>query len=101
MRNLSRTDRGALVTVVVLVGAFTLFFVLPFAGLVVRAIEEPRTWELLRTSQVRQALTLSLWTSTLTVILAVAGRPSPGGPSSMRSSTSRSCSRRRWPGWRC
>ncbi len=71
MRNLAGVDRGALLTIVVLVTAFALFFVLPFAGLIVRAIEEPRTWELLRTSQVRQALTLSLWTSAVTVILAV------------------------------
>ncbi len=55
----------------VLVGAFALFFVLPFAGLIDRAIDEPRTWELLRTSQVRQALTLSLWTSAVTVVLAL------------------------------
>ncbi len=55
----------------VLVGAFALFFVLPFAGLIDRAIDEPRTWELLRTAQVRQALTLSLWTSAVTVVLAL------------------------------
>ena len=51
--------------------AFGIFFVIPFVGLVDRALEEPGTWELLRTSQVRQALTLSLWTSTVTVALAL------------------------------
>jgi len=51
--------------------AFGIFFVIPFVGLVDRALDEPGTWELLRTSQVRQALTLSLWTSTVTVALAL------------------------------
>lgn len=51
--------------------AFGIFFVIPFVGLVDRALAEPATWELLRTSQVRQALTLSLWTSTVTVALAL------------------------------
>ncbi|OAI39502.1 hypothetical protein AYO38_07470 [bacterium SCGC AG-212-C10] len=51
--------------------AFALFFLLPFAGLVDRAIDDGRTWELMRTKQARQALTLSLWTSTLTVALAM------------------------------
>ena len=50
---------------------FGVFFVLPFAGLIDRALQEPDTWDLLGTSQVRQALTLSLWTSTATVLLAI------------------------------
>lgn len=64
-------DRTAGVTVVALALAFGLFFALPFAGLVARAIDEGDTWGLLRTAQVRQALTLSLWTSTVTVVGAV------------------------------
>lgn len=65
------TDRAASVTILVLGLAFGVFFLLPFAGLLDRAIDEPRTWELLRTTQVRQALILSLWTSTVTVTLAI------------------------------
>lgn len=72
----SHLDRAASVTVVALGLAFAVFFVVPFVGLVTRALEEPDTWELLRASQVRQALTLSLWTSTVTVALALlAGTP--------------------------
>lgn len=72
MRHLAPADRVAAVTIAVLACAFAVFFVLPFAGLIDRSLDEPRTWELLRTREVRQALTLSLWTSTLTVVLAVA-----------------------------
>ncbi len=68
MFNLDRTVTG---TVVLLSIVFGIFFVVPFAGLIDRAIDEPKTWELLRTTQVRQALTLSLWTSTITVALAL------------------------------
>ncbi len=64
-------DRATTATVVFLGLAFGLFFVLPFAGLIDRALDEPDTWELLRTEQVRQALTLSLWTSTVTVMLTL------------------------------
>ncbi|MEO8539411.1 MAG: ABC transporter permease [bacterium] len=65
------TDRAATTTVVVLSVAFGVFFIIPFAGLVDRALKEPNTWDLLNTTQVRQALTLSLWTSTVTVVLAL------------------------------
>lgn len=64
-------DRAALATVGVLAAAFALFFVLPFLGLIARAVEEGHVWEALRTSQARDALILSLWTSTVTVILAI------------------------------
>jgi molybdate transport system permease protein len=64
-------DRAATTTIVFLGLAFGVFFVLPFAGLIDRALQEPRTWELLHTTEVRQALTLSLWTSTVTVVLAL------------------------------
>ncbi len=66
-----RADRAATVTIAVLAVAFALFFVLPLAGLIVRAIEEESTWSLLKEPQVRQALGLSLWTSTVTVALTV------------------------------
>ena len=64
-------DRGALGAVVLLVGIFAIFFVLPFAGLVDRAIDDGNTWEIMKTTQARQALWLSLWTSTTTLVLAV------------------------------
>lgn len=71
MRGRLTADRAAIGTVAVLTAAFALFFVLPFAGLIDRAAGEADTWELLRTKPVRQALVLSLWTSTVTVVLAV------------------------------
>ncbi len=64
-------DRAASVTIVFLGLAFAIFFLVPFAGLIDRAVDEPRTWDLLNTTQVRQALVLSLWTSTVTVALAL------------------------------
>jgi molybdate transport system permease protein len=72
MGNSGLVDRAAMGTVVILAAAFALLFVLPFVGLVDRAVDDGRTWELLRTTQVRQALTLSLWTSTLTMVIAAA-----------------------------
>ncbi len=66
-----RTDRAATAAIAVLAIAFALFFLLPLAGLVVRAVEEESTWSLLKERTVRQALILSLWTSTVTVGLAV------------------------------
>jgi molybdate transport system permease protein len=67
-----RADRAATATVAVLAIAFALFFLLPLVGLIVRATEDESTWSLLKEPAVRQALTLSLWTSTVTVALAVA-----------------------------
>ena len=56
----------------VLVAAFAVFFVLPFAGLITRAIEGDRaTWDLATSPVARDALVLSLWTSSVTVVLAV------------------------------
>jgi molybdate transport system permease protein len=66
-----RMDRAASATIVVLALAFGVFFVVPFAGLIDRALKEPDTWDLLRASQVRQALALSLWTSSVTVALTL------------------------------
>lgn len=67
-----RADRAATAAVAVLAIAFALFFLLPLVGLIVRATEDESTWSLLKEPAVRQALTLSLWTSTVTVALAVA-----------------------------
>jgi molybdate transport system permease protein len=66
-----RADRAAAATAIFLGLTFAVFFVLPFAGLIDRALDEPDTWRLLRAKEVRQALTLSLWTSTVTVALAI------------------------------
>ena len=72
----SAVDRSATATVVALGLAFTAFFLLPFAGLLDRAVRDGRVWELARTSMARDALELSLWTSTLTtVITVVVGTP--------------------------
>ncbi|MFN0093652.1 MAG: ABC transporter permease [Dehalococcoidia bacterium] len=67
---MSRADRAAGTTAIFLGLAFAVFFLLPLAGLVDRAVREPDTWSLLRRDEVRQALTLSLWTSGVTVALA-------------------------------
>ena len=65
------TDRAATTTLVLLSAVFALFFLLPFAGLIDRAIEEGNTWELARSETARTALWLSIWTSTVTVALAI------------------------------
>ncbi|MCC7365661.1 MAG: molybdate ABC transporter permease subunit [Dehalococcoidia bacterium] len=56
---------------IVLTVAFACFFLLPLAGLLLRAFEERRTWELLSTGQTGRALWLSIWTATVTSVLAV------------------------------
>ncbi|MBK9611738.1 ABC transporter permease [Candidatus Amarobacter glycogenicus] len=66
-----RTDRTALVTLLVLSAAFAAFFVLPFAGLAKRAIEDGKTWELARSGTAQAALWLSVWTSTVTLVLTI------------------------------
>lgn len=71
-RSAAWTDRAAMLTVALLSTLFALLFVLPFVGLVDRAFDDSRTWEVIRTSQVRDALTLSLWTSMLTTAIAAA-----------------------------
>jgi molybdate transport system permease protein len=68
----ANVDRPVLATVVLLAGVFALFFLLPFVGLIDRAVREGQTWEIATGSVARQALTLSLWTSTVTLALAVA-----------------------------
>jgi molybdate transport system permease protein len=70
------TDTTATATVILLSMAFAVFFALPFIGLIDRAFEDGRTWELARSDVAQDALVLSLWTSTLTVAIAVvAGTP--------------------------
>lgn len=64
-------DRAALWSVLALAAVFALFFVLPFAGLVQRAAEDGQVWETARSGVVRDALWLSLWTSAVTLALAV------------------------------
>lgn len=55
-----------------LVAVFAVFFTLPFAGLIDRAVDAGGLWELMKSPQSRDALWLSLWTSTVTAVLAVA-----------------------------
>ncbi len=67
----SRVDRAMFALLALLVGAFTLFFVLPFVGLLDRAFADDRTWEVMTGSTARSALRLSLITATLTTLIAV------------------------------
>lgn len=64
-------DRTATATVILLGIAFALFFVLPFAGLIDRAAADGDTWEIATSDFALEALRLSLWTSTVTVVLAL------------------------------
>lgn len=59
------------ITVAFLCVAFGVFFLLPFAGLLVQAAEDNQTWELLRSDYAQDALRLSLFTATLTTVLAI------------------------------
>jgi len=69
-------DRAGFAAVGLLVVAFAVFFLLPFAGLIDRAAREDGTWDAMTSATARQALWLSLWTSALTVVIAVvAGTP--------------------------
>lgn len=71
MRDARAVDRTATTAVVVLAAAFGIFFVLPLIGLLDRALDDEDFWETITTSQVRDAMWLSLWTSTVTVVLAL------------------------------
>jgi len=64
-------DRAIAPVIALLTLAFALFFVLPFAGLIDRGLRNGHVWSLLNTAQATDALILSLWTSTLTVLLAI------------------------------
>ncbi len=71
-----RLDRTAKTTVTFLAIVVALFFVLPFVGLAQRAVENGGFWDLATHRQTREALWLSLWTSTTTATLAaVFGTP--------------------------
>ena len=72
VNRIKNPDRPVFVTIVVLAGVFTLFFLVPFAGLLERALRDDRTWDLATGEIARDALVLSLWTSTFTLLLAVA-----------------------------
>jgi len=65
------TDRTAAATVALLAAVFALFFILPFVGLLDRAVDDGQTWELARSTTARKALWLSVWTSTVTLGLAI------------------------------
>jgi molybdate transport system permease protein len=64
-------DRSTAITVAILAAVFALFFTLPFAGLIQRSAEQGGVWELMKTQQARDALWLSVWTSTVTVAMAI------------------------------
>ena len=68
----ARADLVALTIVVVLGALFALYFALPLAGLVARAASDGEVWELATSSTVRNALVLSLWTTTLSTFIAIA-----------------------------
>jgi molybdate transport system permease protein len=58
---------------VVVAGAlFVLYLALPLIGLLARAVQDGRVWELLRSGPVLNALWLSLLTSTMTLAIVVA-----------------------------
>lgn len=66
-----RPDRAWLVTLVVLSLAFAVFFVLPFAGMLNRGLRHAETWDIITSRSALTALRLSLWTSSVTVIIAI------------------------------
>ncbi len=51
--------------------AFAIFFVLPFAGMLERGLRHQSTWEIITSDSTATALRLSLWTSTVTVAIAI------------------------------
>ncbi len=55
-----------------LVVVFAAFFLLPFAGLAVRAAEERDFWDIVTGREARSALALSIWTSSIATAVAVA-----------------------------
>lgn len=67
----ARADVIGLTLLVILGAGFALFFSLPFVGLIERGVSDGRVWELASSTEVRAAITLSLWTSVLSTILAV------------------------------
>lgn len=70
-RSRNFADRPASVAIAVVTAAFAIFFVAPFAGLIYRATRNGDVWSLLSGTVVREALVLSLWTSTLSTVIAI------------------------------
>ena len=66
-----KTDQFNRITIWLLVAAFAVFFALPFAGLVERAIRDGRFFELATGDAALAALRLSLITSAVTVAIAI------------------------------
>ncbi len=64
-------DRPAVAAIVIASAAFAIFFVAPFAGLIYRAAQNRDVWHLLSADVAREALVLSLWTSTLSTAIAI------------------------------
>ena len=55
---------------------FALFFLLPFAGLIDRGLRDGDVWTVATSASARNAVVLSLWTSTVATLIAVtAGTP--------------------------
>lgn len=71
-RRRAYADRPAFVAVGVATAAFAIFFLAPFAGLIYRAANNSDVWSLLSADVAREALVLSLWTSTLSTVIAIA-----------------------------
>lgn len=64
-------DHAAVAVVGILAAAFALFFLLPLAGLIERALRDGATWDTATSGVARDALWLSLWTSSLATVLAI------------------------------
>ncbi len=63
--------RARLAGLALLIALFALFFLLPFAGLLERGLRDPDAWDAVTSATARDALALSLWTSTLALAIAI------------------------------
>lgn len=64
-------DRTVLTSIWLFTAAFAVFFLLPFVGLIDRAVDDSHTWEIMTGDTARKALQLSLVTSTVSTALAI------------------------------
>lgn len=64
-------ERAWLGSLLLLSAAFAIFFVLPFAGMLERGLRHQGTWDIVTSHTALTALRLSLWTSTVTVVIAI------------------------------